>query len=651
MQFPKLTPLQSRFAASLAASLILVVLYLALSNPHFAYAADADSITHEDHNHPLLLELQGDGDGFEDFDLECKEEEGIYEPEFVGIDRGIVGRAPADITALGNNAPRPSNINAGDTQYWVFPNETLWGPLSPATPGLPSAVGLERRTLNDDEKRIRLDLESLNEEYNAELDVDLKRRQDGGRRKRTLYITLNTCRQPTANSTNPIGAPPQLQMYISHSERNRWPGPNVNDQSVPVQGGFANATLNATGAVYIGVAAPNNTDFSGIYNYELAASIDAPYHSYESETQNLFFIDSDTNSALLVTNDTTQANPNETLYQKWMTIPPPFSMFAHNENDSAIRGIEKSYCGMKLNAQIVANKDGQNTGRVEVGMTNRGLGRKPKEQFHIKSLNGSSTYYGFLAMDGNSTNAGGGVVGGGGQIWTAMNFSTKSDGNCQLLFDLSYCSEVAYAVPSNPTTFPNIADLKALYDDNARNLSRNFSYSLQQIPCNTTSSAQYSLAKNCNDCADAYKTWLCAVTIPRCHDFSSSLTYLQPRNVAQTFINGTTPSASSDPSFSSANQNTVYMNSSRNPLIDTNVKPGPYKEVLPCQDLCYTLVQSCPATLGFACPLQKRGLSWSYGVRDPKGDITCSYLGAAYFLNAAGRSGVSAMTFAIATVV
>ncbi len=92
------------------------------------------------------------------------------------------------------------------------------------------------------------------------------------------------------------------------------------------------------------------------------------------------------------------------------------------------------------------------------------------------------------------------------------------------------------------------------------------------------------------------------------------------------------------------------MNSSRNPLIDTNIKPGPYKEVLPCQDLCYTLVQSCPAALGFACPLQGRGLNWSYGVRDPKGDITCSYLGAAYFLNAAGRSDISATMFAIAVV-
>jgi calcium channel MID1 len=77
-------------------------------------------------------------------------------------------------------------------------------------------------------------------------------------------------------------------------------------------------------------------------------------------------------------------------------------------------------------------------------------------------------------------------------------------------------------------------------------------------------------------------------------------------------------------------------NSSRNPIIDTDIKPGPYKEVLPCQDLCHELVQSCPASLGFGCPVEE-WLNASYGVRSPNGDITCSYLGAAYFLNGVQR--------------
>lgn len=47
-------------------------------------------------------------------------------------------------------------------------------------------------------------------------------------------------------------------------------------------------------------------------------------------------------------------------------------------------------------------------------------------------------------------------------------------------------------------------------------------------------------------------------------------------------------------------------------MIDQKIKPGPWKEVLPCEDLCYQLVQSCPAALGFACPIGERLVS-SYG--------------------------------------
>ena len=199
-----------------------------------------------------------------------------------------------------------------------------------------------------------------------------------------------------------------------------------------------------------------------------------------------------------------------------------------------------------------------------------------------------------------------------------------------MLFDLAFCSEVAYAVPSHPSL--NVTQLTELYDSNAAALYKNFSNSLQQIACNATLTAQYSLARSCSDCAAAYKQWLCAVTIPRCQDFSSNLPFLLPRNTGQDFINGSRMDGSDTLRWA------VLTNSSRNPIIDAKVKPGPYKEVLPCKDLCYDLVQSCPAVLGYACP-EDKWLSGSNGVRSPSGDITCSYLGAAYFLNTAWKYG------------
>lgn len=216
------------------------------------------------------------------------------------------------------------------------------------------------------------------------------------------------------------------------------------------------------------------------------------------------------------------------------------------------------------------------------------------------------------------------------------------DGNCGVIFNLSFCDQTAYAVPGNPNTFPQVTDLAAFYDNQAQGQYQFFQNVLQQIPCETTSSAQYSLARTCDDCAIAYKDWLCSVIIPRCSDFSSELPWLQPRAMGQPFPNGTMLDSSH---LAFANQSS-FLNNSRNPAIDASVMPGPYKEILPCDDLCYNVVKSCPASMGFVCPLPGYiGFNQSYG-RRPTGsqatdgkiaDLTCNYPGAAYFLAGSGR--------------
>lgn len=203
---------------------------------------------------------------------------------------------------------------------------------------------------------------------------------------------------------------------------------------------------------------------------------------------------------------------------------------------------------------------------------------------------------------------------------------TCLDNICALLFNLTFCTSVAYSAPANFSRFPNVTALGQKYDAYARDQYKNFNFSLQQIPCNTTSSAQYSLARNCDDCDKAYKEWLCAVTIPRCEDYSNPASYLQPRAVIQSFANATLAAqAANDPAFQAQNRSRVAFNSSRNLMIDSDIQPGPYKEVLPCLDLCYNLVQSCPASLQFGCPLENHGLNYTYGTEDRSTrDITCS---------------------------
>jgi hypothetical protein len=208
-------------------------------------------------------------------------------------------------------------------------------------------------------------------------------------------------------------------------------------------------------------------------------------------------------------------------------------------------------------------------------------------------------------------------------------------------------------VPTNPTneTLSNVTTLSNIYDSHAEALYRNFSLSLQQIPCNTTSTAQYSLTSNCTACAHDYKTWLCAVTIPRCVDFSSPEAFLEPRN-------GGVPLPTLPQDSSAQIPLTPPANASRNPMIDSLIRPGPYKELLPCQHLCWDMVRSCPMSLGFRCPEPDAlygALGRSYGGFDPgrimgEGGIlnisglSCNYLGVDWPTLGNGAAGSRAQT-------
>ena len=103
-------------------------------------------------------------------------------------------------------------------------------------------------------------------------------------------------------------------------------------------------------------------------------------------------------------------------------------------------------------------------------------------------------------------------------------------------------------MPSSSRFRSNPQDLARLYDDQARDYYNNFNKSLAQIPCDTTGTAQYSLARTCAHCAADYKTWLCTVLMPRCESFDATLPFLQERNIGASFPNGSTPYAANNAS-------------------------------------------------------------------------------------------------------
>jgi calcium channel MID1 len=660
---PRLTPLQSRFAASVLALALVAIIFWSLSNPHFAYASElstdgaGNSRPGEDHNWHRIEDERLITDG-----IEADVGEDILAAR-------QTNEQPDEVAISGNNEPNQLNIEAGQTAKWRYAERFLHGAYGEKGVGLPTNLFHEEEV----EAVVHSELKKRHEEDSLDMNMMEKRQST---ESRNVYISINTCLQPTYNGTGTqLVGPSQLTLYVATSANNQNPGPaSSGEQSiVPLDEGFAHINITASKDVYMAVHAPElPTDFTGIWNYELAVSIDDYYHRAQNTTPFLYLIDTDTTAALMVTDNLTQADPQiddaqKHEYQAWMNSTNPFMVFASNTNYTKDLGLNKSFCGLKNNAQI-QSKAGDPNGtisHIQMDMTSRGLGNKPKQQFYMSALNSSSGYVGRLAMDGNSTASGKGVIGGGGTVWPGMNWVTKSDGNCALMFDLDFCSEVAYAVPANTAIYPDRSGLAARYDSYAADLYKNFTYSMEQIACNASSDSRYSPAKGCDDCADAYKEWLCAVSIPRCEDYSAGYDWLQERNVGQRYSNGTylsddilnssyipmpgAPTLPGSPAWSQTLNSTFASNRSRNhEIIDLDIMPGPYKEVLPCEDLCYSLVQKCPASMGIGCPAKGKGLERSYGTRDDPEMVKCSYLGAVYYHNGAGTVGSStAMAAAI----
>ena len=427
---PKLSPLQSRFAASLIALVMVLLLYFSFSLPHFAYAANVDSLRGKDHQHERLLDLP-----FLEVDIEELElRETGYEAEFIGYDKGIIGRAPVanEPTALINNRMDVTNIEQGQTMSYSFLKASVFGEISPNTTGLPSPVtirGINANRGEDEEGVLIREATWMGEEDVNTPAHELRRRQSTSADHRTVYITVNACIQPLPILNTTLEPPPQLELYVSLSVDNSNPGPgqdSSSQQMITLDGGFGMIVVNATEDVFIGLYGANTTSYKNVWNAQIAASIDAPYHYYHNDTKpNLYLVDSDSSSALLITGNLTDEPSNSTVYKEWMESSPPFVLFAGIQDNTLLNGLQNSYCALQQFASIGPTNNPSDSNYVSSGITIRG-NNQPKQQFYIDALSSGSSYNVLLAMSGNSTASGDGVVGGGGQVWPTTNFTTLS---------------------------------------------------------------------------------------------------------------------------------------------------------------------------------------------------------------------------------
>ncbi|KAI5119680.1 hypothetical protein M0805_009624 [Coniferiporia weirii] len=209
-----------------------------------------------------------------------------------------------------------------------------------------------------------------------------------------------------------------------------------------------------------------------------------------------------------------------------------------------------------------------------------------------------------------------------------VNFVTKSAlFACPLVHSLPYCPLVSYAVPlPSPSGPPGTQayDASSLPESVSGPLisyMTNFTTSLLSFACGRD---LYSPLVSCADCQAAYRTWLCAVQLPRCGDSatasvttSSAGSTSTPSSPAKVKLKRSDSGAQA-PFIAPA---LLSQNSSATRNTNLPAFPGGnWTELLPCLEVCNAAERACPFFVGFACPLPRFNAQESYGVGYVDGD-------------------------------
>ncbi|KAI7855879.1 stretch-activated Ca2+-permeable channel component-domain-containing protein [Circinella umbellata] len=370
-----------------------------------------------------------------------------------------------------------------------------------------------------------------------------------------LFLTLTSCSQPSP-PPNYEGDIPSLDVFLSMSNDNTLPGPSqgllVNNTKF---GRVAWENDNPISDLWIGVVAPTLTEnWTGNWTFEIAVATEEWTHPLLLGPEDIPYITLD---------DTDQTHALFSINQ---------SLTQQHNNASVL--IASNVPKQLLYSRCAANKYRLADYATNFTETIRG------QQAMISNLTEATRYTAYYI---ESINA----------ISPPIQINTKKSDNCRLVYNLGFCDQVAYSVPANPAD--TIESIQSRYDNHAQELFQPFETAILQYNCDST---KYSLVRNCTDCYNDYKRWLCSVSIPRCADSIEDKT--EPSNAGQVALRH------------------IDTNHSRSAWIDETLSPGVYTEMLPCIDLCYQVVQSCPPFMEFACPKgDLAALQYGYWYKTP----------------------------------
>ncbi|MCO5598692.1 hypothetical protein L7F22_052790 [Adiantum nelumboides] len=397
-------------------------------------------------------------------------------------------------------------------------------------------------------------------------------------------------------------------MYVSTDTANQSPGPGNKLGSPDIAyflGGLAtdvNYDKQPDGA-WISIYPPADTrNVTGEWTLVVTASSEVQPLKLQ-QTQGVQFSDSDRNNALLTTYNSSQGvSPDLTL------VVLPTNGLGSLQNAYYYNS---SICAIAAAYNRFNNIDNVDKPAVNRSDTFRGslYDNTTRVQWQVSNLQPSTNYSAWLVEVGSS--GGPSSILSTSTLWPSVKFTTKRSANCRLVYDIDFCPSVAYSIPVSPSvsTEKALSIINATFSPNFAN----FSATLDTFPCGDKSFGQYSALQTCGMCKNAYRDWLCAVTMPRCTDSLPS-------------VNNQTSAAYPDPFALMGIEtplNTDLLpyiinrkNDSRQAYIDAEngLDAGDYGEVLPCIYTCYAVASSCPQPLiQWYCPLWDITAQSQYG--------------------------------------
>ncbi|EGW32186.1 uncharacterized protein SPAPADRAFT_137955 [Spathaspora passalidarum NRRL Y-27907] len=400
-----------------------------------------------------------------------------------------------------------------------------------------------------------------------------------------VFITGNICTQPAGIPENDTSLAVYYSFNSSMFEDNEYGQMSLFSDGymqaladLPIGQVQTTEGYQPPTVLYIAVRAPENTNSSASWTYQIGVSQNDLVFQWD-DREWVKVLDTDDTSAIVVTGNLSISEQ----YRRDKTMPYSLYVYSYGMKDY-FTGLNNSWCAIRNGPALIGPDS------IATSFTNSLDGTR--QQFVVTGLNASTRYIGYVVAGSIGATT-------GGVVFHPFTFETMENDACQLIYGLEFCTQVAYSVP-RPQGDPSVNITKQLYDNYTENLYTNFSKALQQIPCDAKPDSVFSNMKTCNDCANAYKDWLCAVMIPRCS--TKNITGYQLREP----------------------------NDGRNAFINDVVVPNKtYFEVLPCVNTCYAIVRDCPSDFGFLCPT-KLPMSYFWDVDTGEGNEqwpSCNYVG------------------------